>query len=385
MSKLAFDFPFNKWLVAVTLVAASLLAGCSDGSSSSAVTPPEPEPEPEPEIVPFQELYDQGISRYIGEYTPMLSEEAAGIVTHSFGAGDGPLCIDGSEFRMATLDAGSEDLVIFLQGGGACWSELPNACNETAGPGIPQIGILDPTRADNPVKDYNVAYFPYCDGGLHHSDSDIDSDGDGEADRFQRGLHNLSAGLDVALREFPNPRRVVLMGSSAGGLGTSFALPLVRYQFPDVRIDIVNDAGVGVNRPNQPEFLELLISEWNSGAFFPESRPELIPEDGHFSDYHVWQMDEDPDVRRGMLSHSDDTVFALVFLMIGFDAWREALYPEMQQLEDAHPERSHYWIPQAVGHTFLQAEPDQTAGGVPLMEWITLMLDDSEDWVSAQD
>ena len=57
----------------------------------------------------------------------------------------------------------------------------------------------------------------------------------------------------------------------------------------------------------------------------------------------------------------------------------------MQQLEDAHPERSKFWIPVGVGHTFLQAEPDTAAGGIPLMEWITLMLDDSPDWVSAQD
>ena len=356
-----------------------MLAGCSDGSSRDDPVQP-----PEPETVPFQELYDQGVDRYIGKYTPMLSEESEGIVTHSFGGGDGPLCLDGSNYMMSTLDAGSEDLLIYLQGGGACWSELC-AATEAASPGIPQFGILDPARQDNPVKDYNVAYFPYCDGGLHGSDQDTDSDGSGEADRFQRGLHNLSAGLDVAVREFPSPRRVVLMGSSAGGLGTTFALALVRQQYPDVRIDVVNDAGVGVGRPDQPDYLRLLFNDWNAEAFLPESCPGCIADDGHLSEYHIWQMNEDPNVRRGMLSHSDDTVFALGFLMIGYEAWREALYPEMQQLEDAHPDRSHYWIPNAVGHTFLQAEPDQTAGGVPLMEWISLMLDDSEDWVSVQD
>ena len=221
-SKFAFHIPLNKWFAISTLAAAAFLAGCSDGSDSSgsAVTPPEPEPEPE--VVPFQELYDQGINRYIGEYTPMLSEESGGIVTHSFGAGDGPLCIDGSEYKMSTLDAGSEDLFIFLQGGGACWSEFCAAA-PNAEAGIPQNGILNPEREDNPVKDYNVAYFPYCDGGLFSSDRDSDSDGDSQSDRFQRGLHNLSAGLDVALSQFPNPRRVVLMGSSAGGIGTTIA------------------------------------------------------------------------------------------------------------------------------------------------------------------
>ncbi len=36
-------------------------------------------------------------------------------------------------------------------------------------------------------------------------------------------------------------------------------------------------------------------------------------------------------------------------------------------------------------HTFLLSEPDQTAGGVALMDWITAMLNGSDDWVSVQD
>ena len=385
INKLAGFFPRSlegyRAAIGVVILTAAV-AGCSDGGSSNN-RPTEPEI-PEPEVAPFQELFDQGIDRYFGEYTPMLSEESDGIVTHTFGSGDGPLCLDGSEYRMATLDAESEDLLIFLQGGGACWSEFC-AASETAGPGIPQVGILDPSREDNPVADYNVAYFPYCDGGLHGSDRDSDTDGDGESDRFQRGLHNLSAGLDVALAEFPSPRRIVLMGASAGGLGTTFALPLVRHHYPDVRIDVINDSGIGVARPDQPEFLELLFDDWNVRAFLPESCPECIAEDGHLSDYHIWQMDEDANVRRGMLSYSYDTVFADLFLMIGQAAWEEAMYPEMQQLEDAHPERSKYWIPIGAGHTFVQAAPDTTAGGVPLMQWIADMLDDSDDWVSVQD
>ncbi|MEH6592344.1 MAG: pectin acetylesterase-family hydrolase [Halioglobus sp.] len=337
-----------------------------------------------PQAMPFQELFDQGIDRYFGEYTPMTSEETGGIFTHTFGAGDGPLCLDGSEYRMATLNADSEDLVIFLQGGGACWSGLCAASTSAPG-GIPQSGILDPNRDDNPVKNWNVAYFPYCDGGLHGSDRDSDTDGSGDADRFQRGLHNLSAGLDVTVANFPSPRRVVLMGASAGGLGTSLALPLVRKMYPDVPIDVVNDSGVGIGRPDQPAFRELLITDWNLGAFFPESCDNCLSDDGHFSNYHIWQMDQDENVRRAMLSYSRDTVFGNVFLMIGLDAWEEVLYPQMQKLEDAHPDRSHYWIPSGEGHTFVQAEPDQTAGGVSVMAWIAVMLDGSADWISVQD
>ncbi|NQX88665.1 MAG: vtpJ-therm [Halioglobus sp.] len=370
----------RRW-AATSVISLSLLTGCSDSSDG----PNNPAPAPAPEAAPFQELYDQGIDRFIGVYTPMQSEVTGDIVNHTFGAGDGPLCLDGSDYSMATRDGNSEDLMIYLQGGGACWSELCSATT-SATQGIPQSGVLDPARVDNPLKDYNVAYLPYCDGGIFSSDIDYDTDNDGDNDRFQRGLHNLSAALDVVSRTFPSPKRIVLAGSSAGGLGTTVALPLVRLLYPDVRIDIINDAGVGVARPQDPDFLALLLQDWNAGALVPSSCTQCIADDGHFSDYHIWQMDEDPNVRRSMLSHSQDSVFALGFLMIGFPAWREALYPEMQQLEDAHPERSKYWIPDATGHTFLLSEElEGSAGGVPLLEFLALMLDDSPDWQSAKD
>ena len=342
------------------------------------------EPDPEPVVLAFQEIIDQGIIRYLGEYTPMLSEPDGDIVNHSFGAGDGPLCIDGSEYTMATRDVGAEELVIFLQGGGACWSTFC-AATQNAAPGIPMIGILDPDRDNNPVKDWNQVYLPYCDGGIHTSDRDSDSDGDGADDRFQRGLHNLSAALDVAINTFPEPSRILLIGNSAGGMGTTFSLPLVRYLYPDVPIDLVNDSGVGVLRPGEPEFIRMVMDDWNSSAFLPESCADCISEDGHLTNYHIWQMNEDENLRRGMLSYSRDTTFADFFLQIGKDAFEVALLEEMQKLEDAHPDRQRSWIPAGADHTFVLLEPDKTAGGVPVMDWISAMLDASDDWVSVKD
>ena len=333
---------------------------------------------------PFFELYEQGINRYLGIYTPMSSEQKANIITHTFGGGDGPLCLDGSEYRMATRDAGSEDLVIFLQGGGACWSTFC-AANESAEEGIPEIGLLDPDRSNNPVKDWNLVYLPYCDGGLHASDRDNDYDNDGTFESPQRGLHNLSAALDVAVSTFPNPRRILLSGASGGGFGTTFALPLVRALYPDIAIDVVNDSGVGVAKPGQPEFLEMLLNDWNLGAFIAASCPDCLDDDGHLTNFLVWQFDQDPNVRRGILSYTQDTVLADFFLAIGGPAFEEALFPELAQMEEAHPDRVRSWVPAGNGHTFVQAEPDKTAGGVPVMDWIAAMLDKSDDWESVKD
>jgi hypothetical protein len=358
-----------------------VLTACSDGGDSSPAAPTEPPAE----VVPFQELYDQGISRYLGEYTPMLSEADGDIVQHKFGAGDGPLCRNGSEYQMATFDQGSENLVIYLEGGGVCWSTFCSA-NTEATAGIGQVGLLDPNREDNPVRDWNQVFVPYCDGGLHGSDADrdVDLDGDGNVE-LQRGLRNLSAALDVAVNTFPAAKRILLTGESAGGFGTVFATPLVRSLFPDARIDVVNDSGVGVLRPGEPDFILDRLEEWNASAFIPESCPECIADDGHLTEYLIWQLEQDTSIKRGMLSYNRDFTISVFFVGIGQDAFEEALYEEMAQLNAALPERNKSWIPAGVGHTFLRDEPDQTAGGVPVLDWVGYLLSDSEEWVSVED
>lgn len=366
----------RSFLACVCAVALPLLGACSDGSNGRVNV--------EPGTEPFAEIIAQGINRYLGLYTPMMSEQVEDVVTHTFGTGDGPLCIDGSEYRMSTRDAGSQDLVIFLQGGGARWSTFSSA-NPSAESGIPPIGILDPGRADNPVRDWNQVYLPYCDGGLHASDKDNDYDNDGIVESPQRGLHNLSAALDVAITTFPSPRRILLTGNSAGGFGTTFALPLVRHLYPDVPIEVVNDSGVGVAKPDEPEFLQMLMTDWNQSAFIPESCPDCLADDGHLTNFLVWQLDQDPNVRRGFMSYTRDTVIGDFFLGIGGEAFEAALFPELAQLQNAHPDRVRSWVPDGTGHTFLLIEPDQTAGGVSVMDWVTAMLDGSDDWTSVAD
>lgn len=354
---------------------ALLLSACSGDNKGAFDTPA---------AAPFAELYQQGILRYLGLYSPSSTTVDGDVTSYAFGTGDGPLCLDGSEYNMATRDQGSQDLVIFLQGGGACWSELCSAF-ETAPPGLPSLGILDPALPNNPVGDWNQVYLPYCDGGLHSSDKDNDYDGDGEVDAPQRGLHNLSAALDVAVNAFPAPRRILLTGVSGGGFGTTFALPLVRHLYPGVPIELVNDSGVGISKPDDPSFLRLLMEDWNQFAFIPESCPTCIPDDGHLSDYLDWQLDQDPNVRRGFMSYTQDSVIGGFFLGIGGPAFEAALFPELMQMETAHPDRVRYWVPNGSGHTFLLNGLDVTAGGVSGLDWVTAMIEGTDAWVSTSD
>lgn len=368
----------TKIVSAFSIAALTLAAGCSDNNNS-------PNAVVGPATAPFQEIIDQGVTRYLGVYSPMMSETDGDVVNHSFGGGDGPLCRDGSEYSMATRDTGSDELVIFLEGGGACWSTLC-AATSSASKGIPGNGILNPDEPGNPVASWNTVYLPYCDGGLFASDADNDYDGDGQPETFQRGLHNLSAALDVAVSTFPAPSRILLTGNSAGGFGTIFALPLVRTLYPDVPIELINDSGIGILRPDQPEFAEsVLFDDWNAEAFIPTSCDSCLGEDGHFTDYHKWQLEQDDNFRLALMSYKQDAVIAITFSQVGGEVFEAALIEEMTDLEAAYPERVSTFIANGSAHTFLQLDLGVTADGVTVLDWVTAMLDGSDDWVSVID
>lgn len=377
-------FANNRLLKAGMLLCLALAAGCSGGngnSNSSDITAA---------VTPFQELYDQGIDRYLGKYSPMLSETEGDVVTHIFGAGDGPLCIYGAQYQMATRDTGSSDLMIFLRGGGFCASDFCLMGFPAGERGIPKQGVLDPARPGNPVASWSTVYVPYCDGGLHISDSDNDSNGDGQVDRYQRGLHNLSAALDVAAATFPSPSRILLAGGSAGGTGASFALPLVRKLYPDVPIELVNDSGVGLFRLNDPQYFKAGLEEWNADAFFPASCTTCINADGHITDYYKWELAQDPNFSLAMMSFKQDSRMVLNY---GgeLEQFEQALVGEMEELESAYPERVRSFLPDGTDHVILidgldtKNALDVTAGDVSAIAWVTAMLNGSSEWVSASD
>jgi len=356
----------------ISVALALLLGACSDGNDNPQASPP------------FQELVDQGVTRYLGVYSPSSTTEQGDIINHQFGEGDGPLCLTGKPYTMATRDEGTEDLMIFLQGGGACWFDLCAATSE-AGPGIPAAGILNPDPAsNNPLAGISTVYLPYCDGGLFASDADVDTNNDGINDRFHRGLHNLSAGLDVAVRAFPAPRRIVLVGVSGGGYGTLFALPIVRQLYPGISIDVVNDSGIGINRPNDPDFNQQIIEYWNIGGFFPASCPECNVQ-GSSAGIINWQLQQDPNVRLGMLSYTQDSTIGTFFLGIGGPAFEAVLRPTLADVEAANPGRMRSFVHAGTSHTFLLGL-SASVEGVSVGDWVDAMIyGPAQDWQSVSE
>jgi len=328
----------------------------------------------------FQELYDQGVDRYLGVFTPMSSTLGAdGVVEHVFGTGDrGPQCLRGGDYRMATRDGTGDALMIFLEGGGACTRQLCAATEAASNDQFRgQFGILNGSDETNPAADFNVAYFPYCDGSVFSGDVDYDDDGDGIDDRFHRGVQNTSAGLDVVASAYPAPSIILLTGNSAGGYGTNYALPLVRKLWPDTPIRMLNDSGVGIAFPGYTAFV---ANEWNSTAFIPASCETCIGADGHTTDYHKYQLAEDRNLITGFMSTAQDSTIADTFIGIGGEAFEAALRAEMADLQAAHPDRFRYLIAAGNDHTFLQRAFALPVGDTTIRDWVEDMIEFNQDW-----
>lgn len=323
--------------------------------------------------LPFQELYDQGVDKYLGTITPVSSVSVGpGVTEHVFSSEDGPVCFTGNQFSMFTRNGSTNNLIIFLQGGGFCSPLLCEAV-ETGIPFIP-FGILNPNDQQNPVASYNVGYVPYCDGSMMSGDNEVDSDGDGVNDRFFKGLQNLSASLDVIFQNYPSPEKIVLAGNSAGGYAVHIALPLVRKLYPETRIYVVNDSGVGIANPGG---MASLFEYWNANAFIPSSCTDCIGEDGNLTGLHAYQLAKDDNILMAYISSKQDSVTSA---SLGGPAFETQLVEAATELNNSYPERFQSLIDNGDAHTYIIRSFKVEVGGISVRQWLTYMINESEDW-----
>lgn len=351
------------WAASVGVVGVlAVIAGCGDTGRAD----------------PFPESEVPGLSRFFGSAEPIATgEPEPGVTTYEFAPADGPQCLTGEPYRFSIRDQGSRDLMIFLQGGGACWSGLCLAII-SAPAGIAHVDLLRVDKPSNPFKDTSVVYLPYCDGSMFAGQTEADTDGDGTPDRIWHGLQNLSVTLDVAVRAFPSPRRIYLVGSSGGSYGTIPATVLVRRKWPDAEIRVVQDAGLGLGRPGDPSFVNGLLDEFGASDVLPASCVDCTA-DGHIIGLVEWGLERDPNLEVMALGAFEDYVIGDVFLGIGGAAYAEAMAKETGSIAARFPNRYKRFLIDGRAHTLTLGSITGLTGsdfGALLVEpwWKTLQL-----------
>ncbi len=181
---------------------------------------------------------------------------------------------------VANLNDDSKKLIIYLQGGGACFNRTTCEFNPSAfgltefnatlnGPDNINPGILNRDNPDNPFKDYNIVFVPYSTGDVHsgtNSDGDVE---DGPQNQNMNGYGNLQKIIAEVAPYFNDKGvdEIIFTGSSAGGFGTYINFNAVADAFAGVKITTIVDAGPIFLSPNI--FPDCLAEQWLDLFKFP--------------------------------------------------------------------------------------------------------------------
>ena len=176
-----------------------------------------------------------------------------------------------SKFEFWAHKGKSRNLVVYFEGGGACWNDL--TCTfpgDGSGGGLgfytPAIhagtnpalldGIFNLRRDDNPVQDWDMVYVPYCSGDLHAGSATqtyFNAGAPGLPTQFDirhKGFDNTMVVLDWVRRNLDAPRQVLVAGSSAGGYGATINFPWLRRLYPRAQLSVLADASQGITTPD---------------------------------------------------------------------------------------------------------------------------------------
>lgn len=299
----------------------------------------------------------------------------------------GTTCGNGSQTGIGVNIGTGGDLLIYLEGGGACWDELTctvgvnglglaSYIHSGYGPdqfdaATPSAGIFDRRLEENPFRDSTIIYVPYCTGDLHAGARTQRHPVAGRTMHFN-GRLNLEADLAHIVASFPEPSRVTLAGSSAGGWGAVFNYERVAEAYGDVRVDLVADSSPMLDD------LGLLVlggRAWGLASALPPGCAGCADDLRAIHQHHAASY---PGSRFAYLSFASDLVVSLGAAMdpLSFQAALKRL-----QLETIRPiANARYFSPAGPGHTMLHDLATVASGSVTLGDFLIEMASDSPTW-----
>ncbi|HVU04004.1 MAG TPA: pectin acetylesterase-family hydrolase [Polyangiaceae bacterium] len=266
---------------------------------------------------------------------------------------DGSKCRDGSPAGFFVHTGTVNNLMIYLEGGGACSNN--GFCNfnpasvtsvlagdgssvlgSAAGTGVgarpaPQpnqqpgvytdlshtaapAGVLDISNAQNPVKDWSAVYVPYCTGDVHYGKKPNGTvPGLATPQQFVGGT-NMELFIGRIVPTFKDKvQKVVLTGSSAGGFGTALNFSMVQDAFGDIPVIAVDDSGPPFDDQYMPVCMQ---KKWREawGFQLPPDCAECFQTNGggmlHLADF---LMKKHPKANIAIISTLQDEVIRLFY------------------------------------------------------------------------
>lgn len=363
--------------VAVALAAVVLAAGCGSGSETAAPTTAAPATT----VAATTTVATATTTAAATTVATTATTVAVAPKWQKVAGGEECLCADGSDWNLWVREANPAKVVLYFQGGGACFSgEMCNVATSTSYDKTVTDddnparygGMFDFTETDNPVADWSMVYVPYCTGDVHLGDSTHDY-GNGVVIEHN-GMVNARFGFDEMVRRFPKAAEILVTGSSAGGVPSPLFAGMAADKYPAARITALAD-GSGAY-PSQPAVNSFIGSLW--GAF--DARPmwpataNLTPEQWGIPDAFIYAGAHAPKVVMARHDHAFDGVQASFTAVAGLasDDLDKLIAANGTKVEASGVNIADYLAP-GKAHTIL-ATPEfytQSVNDVRFIDWFT--------------
>jgi hypothetical protein len=241
-----------------------------------------------------------------------------------------PICMDGSATGIGVSPVeGSDKVLVFFQSGGACFNGTTCALSDywltndhfdaesfddwNAETG--QFGWFDRTRENNPYKDHNLVFLPYCSGDIFGG-----TNPSGPGGRVHVGYENVGVWADFMQDYFWDATDWTVAGSSAGGFGAAWNYSRLQAQLAPAPVQLVSDAAPIMNNATVSTCLQDRWKEaWHLDETLPAEFDGVLGTDawgneGDGMDAVLASMvDAWPDSRFAFVAGNEDTVLRFFF------------------------------------------------------------------------
>lgn len=341
-----------------------------------------------------------------GGSAPILIPQQAPYGTWTFIPIAGMTCAPGTPTGIGINPRqNSTRLAIFLRGGGICWDH--QTCVATSGAsyvqsgyGQPQFdneslsgGVFDRNNPQNPFRDFNFIYVPYCTGDLHTGRNITSYLPDGGARVHHRGFENITAMLARAVPTFPTPTQLVVTGQSAGGFGAAWNFDQIAsaWRPASPELILIDDSGPFLEPPSFSAALHQLLARRFAWDTTIPGCTNCRSDAGFFSVYR-FNATRWPQMRGSLISSKGDfSISGRMAMSPGnpnLDCFRDGggpcqFFPGLNSLLDGTLLDAGYraYILNGTGHVWLDDPAGSiTSGGVPLSTFVNQQLSNSPQW-----
>ncbi|MEP1122948.1 MAG: pectin acetylesterase-family hydrolase [Ilumatobacter sp.] len=294
------------------------------------------------------------------------------------------MCGDGSAYSFFERPGDPSKVLLFFEGGGACYSA--ETCDSNGDPtysvgirkGVDELaagaGLFDAANDANPLADHSIIYVPYCTGDGHLGN--IRTEYSPGVVVEHRGWANTDAVLDHLVEVYPAVAQVVVAGESAGSVATPLVAGVMSDRLPAAEIVTFGD-GSGAY-PDLPVINESIVTLWGADAAIPDW-PEAEGQTG-------WSVPgltvraglRDPDITFARFDFAFDGIQADLVGPLGLvpDQIPGLLDATELQIETSGIPLAVYVAP-GNSHTIIGNDDvyDVEVEGVRLIDWITELVD----------